>query len=151
MDAKQKKARLKRINDVFNTCIDGTEGLSTIFFGADSFQALIGKKFYFFSNEGYMLKNEIDDFPVEALLGQVIGVKFRFCDDLVEYPKDLPEECDSKEYLAERETVCELSDQSCLPFIQTTIGELTCFSEEFCMLKGFSPEIEDLEGAAVFL
>ena len=124
MNEKEKEARISRLNNVFNTCIDGKKESSIAIFGVDSFPALIGKKFYFLIDDFHLLSywfnpNSKGD-PPEAFLGQVTGVDFRFVADNIEVPDGKSwEQC-----LHEAETICDLSGYTCYPFIQTTIGTL---------------------------
>ncbi|MHA1661063.1 MAG: hypothetical protein ACTSUT_18275 [Promethearchaeota archaeon] len=120
MNAKQKGARIDRMNDAFDKCVDGTKESSIAVFGVDSFPALIGKKFYFLVEDFYLLNDRSDVDPNEAFLGQVTGINFRFLVDGLE----IPDGKDWKEYLAESVAIVELAGQTCFPFLQTTVGEL---------------------------
>jgi hypothetical protein len=121
MDSRLIEARLNRMNDAFNKCVNGTREASIVAFGVDSFLDLIGKKFFFLIEDFYILNDKSDIDPNEALLGQVTGVKFKFLADGL----DLPEGMDWKQYVSEAKTITELKGQTCFPFIQTTLGELT--------------------------
>ncbi len=147
MDAQRRNEQLEIIKDAFGTCLNGISGASVDFFGVDSFTMLVGKKFYFFCDKHYMLKNDSKAILVEAFVGQVTGVKIRLFSDLMEFSG---EKSDWKKYLADREAVRKLKGQSCLPLIQTTIGELVCFTKNYCFLD-VSPERGRVEGSVSFV
>ena len=118
MDGDQKMKRIARINEVFDKCVRGNSTASMAAFGVNNFPDLIGRKFYFFTNEYHILNNQQKDTgPEEAFLGQVAGVKFRFLTDLLSL--------DDKENLSKLPSICDLKVQTCFPFIQTTLGELS--------------------------
>lgn len=127
MTEEEKEKRIKRGNGAFNQCVDGTKEGSTLAFGVNSPEDLIGKKFHFFIES-----DEIMDWiprgfrsgsvqKTEAFIGKVESVEFIFYASEIDREKDKTiEEC-----ISSAKDITEIKGRTCAIEINTNIGILT--------------------------
>ncbi len=121
MNQSELNKRLARTHEAFKLCL-GENGMTSFEeFGVTHFHKLIDKTFYFFIKDSTVLRDKSVRDPCEAMIGKVTGIKFRFIAHHIEEVKEIGFE----NYLSVIESLSDVKGDTCFPFIQTTVGELS--------------------------